>query len=117
MHWSELLNILLGGSLVGAIATIATLRSTMTKARAEASRAEADAEGVRMDNAEHATRILMDHIVSPLKDELNDTRKQIESLKRAISRLRKTIDEAKSCRYSDGCPVLDELQKQQDIDA
>ena len=116
MAWSELLNIILGGGLVGTIVAIAQLRSTLRKAGAEAGKAEAEAEGVRLENAEHATRILMEHIVKPLKDELNETRKQIESLKRSILRLRKTIDEANGCRYRDGCPVLDGLQKQSELD-
>ena len=116
MGASELLNIVLGGGLVGTIVAIAQLRSTLRKAGAEAGKAEAEAEGVRLENAEHATRILMEHIVKPLKDELNETRKQIESLKRSILRLRKTIDEANGCRYRDGCPVLDGLQKQSELD-
>ena len=86
------------------------------RAEADAQKAEAEAESVRMDNAEHATRILMDSIVKPLKDELDETRRDMQSLKRAMLRLRKSIDAAKGCRYSDGCPVLDELQKQQDLD-
>lgn len=116
MAWSEILNIVLGGGLVGTVVAIAQLKSTLRKAGAEAGRAEAEAEGVRLENAEHATRILMEHIVKPLKDELNETRRQIESLKRSILRLRKTIDEANGCRYRDGCPVLDGLQKQQELD-
>ena len=116
MSWSELLNIVLGGGLVGTILAIAQLQSTLRKAGAEAGKAEAEAESVRLENAEHATRILMENIVKPLKDELNETRRQIESLKRSILRLRKTIDEANGCRYRDGCPVLDGLQKQPFID-
>lgn len=123
LSWSEILNVVLGGGLVSAIVAISQLRSTVRKASAEAVRAEADAqkaeaeaESVRMDNAEHATRILMDSIVKPLKDELDETRRDMQSLKRAMLRLRKSIDAAKGCRYSDGCPVLDELQKQQELD-
>ena len=116
MSWRELLNIVLGVGLVGTILAIAQLQSTLRKAGAEAGKAEAEAESVRLENAEHATRILMENIVKPLKDELNETRRQIESLKRSILRLRKTIDEANGCRYRDGCPVLDGLQKQPFID-
>ena len=36
------------------------LRATVRKAKAEAMKAEAGAEAMRIDNAEHATRILME---------------------------------------------------------
>lgn len=57
MNISEVLNVLLGGGLVATIVAICTLRATIRKAKAESMKAEADAETVRMDNAEHATRI------------------------------------------------------------
>lgn len=106
MNISEILNILLGGGLVTAIVAIGTLRSTIRKAKAESMKAEADAETVRMDNAEHATRILVENIVKPLKEELNETRKYLEASKREMARLRKAIDTANSCKHHDDCPVL-----------
>lgn len=106
MSWSELLNIVLGGGLVSLVVALTTMRSNMRKAGAEAVKAEADAESVRLDNTEHATRILMEHIVKPLKEELDETRRQIELLKRSIYRLRKAIDTANNCRHHDDCPVL-----------
>ena len=75
---------------------IVTLRATVRKANAEAEKAKADAETVRIDNAEHATRILVDNIVEPLKDELNATRKDLQATKREMARLRKAIDTANS---------------------
>ena len=69
-------------------------------------KAEADAETVRMDNAEHATRILVENIVKPLKEELNETRRYLEASKREMARLRKAIDSANSCKHHDDCPVL-----------
>nr|WP_278912137.1 hypothetical protein [Leyella stercorea] len=69
-------------------------------------KAEADAETVRMDNAEHATRILVENIVKPLKEELNETRRYLEASKREMARLRKAIDTANSCKHHDDCPVL-----------
>lgn len=106
MEISEILNIILGGGLIGTVVTIVTLRSTVRKAKAEAIRAEADAETVRVDNAEHATRILVENIVKPLREELNETRKYLEASKREMARLRKAIDSANSCKHHDDCPVL-----------
>ncbi len=62
MDLSEFMNIILGGGLVGTVATIGSLRATVRKAKAEAMKAEAGAEAMRIDNAEHATRILMENI-------------------------------------------------------
>lgn len=133
MELSEIMNIVLGGGLVGTVAAIVTLRSTIRKAAAEAVRAEAeavtaeaqavraeaDAESVRIDNAEHATRILMENIVKPLKDEFNETKDELSGTKkelarntREMARLRKALDGANSCEHRDGCPVLDRLREQ-----
>jgi len=106
MTLSEILNVLLGGGLVATIVAICTLESTVRKAKAESMKAEADAETVRMDNAEHATRILVENIVKPLKEELNETRRYLEASKREMARLRKAIDTANSCKHHDDCPVL-----------
>ena len=75
MELGDVLNIVLGGGLVGTIVAIGSMRETLRKAKAEAVRAEADAEAVRVDNTEHATRILVENIVKPLKEELNETRR------------------------------------------
>lgn len=111
MNLSEIINILLGGGLLSAVVAIVTLRSTARKAKAEAAKAEADAETVRVDNAEHATRILVENIVKPLKEELDATRKALEANKREMARLRKSIDTANSCKHRDDCPVLYGLRK------
>ena len=87
MELSEILNFVLGGSLLATVIGIVTLRATVRKANAEAEKAKADAETVRIDNAEHATRILVDNIVEPLKDELNATRKDLQATKREMARL------------------------------
>ena len=106
MELSEILNFVLGGSLLATVVGIVTLRATVRKANAEAEKAKADAETVRIDNAEHATRILVNNIVEPLKDELNATRKDLQATKREMARLRKAIDTANSCKHHDDCPVL-----------
>lgn len=103
MALSEILNIILGGGLITALLALATLKATIRKANAEAEKAKAEAETVRFDNAEHATRILMENIVEPLKKELNATRRE-------MARLRKALDHANACVYHSSCPVLYELR-------
>ena len=114
MELSEILNFVLGGSLLATVIGIVTLRATVRKADAEAEKAKADAETVRIDNAEHATRILVDNIVEPLKDELNGTRKDLQATKREMARLRKAIDRANSCKHHDDCPVLRGMREHQE---
>ena len=92
------------------IAAIITLQSTVKKAKAEAEKALAEAETVRIDNTEKATRVLIENIVNPLKEELNETRKDLNATKREMARLRKAIDDANSCKYSDDCPVLKRMR-------
>lgn len=113
MEFSEALNYILGGGLLAAIVGILTLKATLRKANADAERAIAEAETVRIDNAEHATRILIENIVEPLKHELNETRKELAATKkelgstnREMARLRKAFDDANRCNHSDDCPVL-----------
>ena len=89
MGLSEIMNFVLGGGLVTALTGLLTLRATVKKKLAEAEKAKADAETVRIDNAEHATQVLVDNIVEPLKDELNATRKDLQATKREMARLRK----------------------------
>lgn len=110
MELSEILNVVLGGSLFGAIVSIVTIRSALKKARADAEKALAESDTVKITNTEQATRILIENIVDPLKNELNETRKEVSSLKREVARFRKAVDSANSCRYSDECPVLDRMR-------
>ena len=117
MELSEIFNFVLGGSLLATVIGIVTLKATVRKANAEAEKAKADAETVRIDNAEHATRILVDNIVEPLKDELNATRKDLMATKREMARLRKAIDTANSCKHHDDCPVLNGMREQPRDDA
>lgn len=119
MELSEFLNVVLGGSLVATIVSIVTIRSALEKARAEAKKALAEADKaraetdtVRITNTEQATRILIQNIVEPLKQELNETRKELGALKREVARFRKAVDSANSCRYSAGCVVLQRLREQ-----
>jgi|GEM_PF-86847 hypothetical protein B2_07717 len=131
MEFSEILNFILGGGLLASLVGIVTLRATVRKANAEAEKAKADAEKakaeaetVRIDNAERATRILIENIVEPLKKELSETREELRSTKeefgetkrefgatkREMARLRKAVESANSCRFSVDCPVLFKLR-------
>lgn len=117
MTFSEILNILLGGGLLALVVGIITLKATLRKANADAERAKAEAETVRITNTENATRILVENIVKPLKDELNATREDLQankremaSTKREMARLRKAVEAASACPHSDGCPVLYRLR-------
>ena len=103
MDLSEFMNIILSGGLVGTVATIGSMRATVRKAKAEAMKAEAGAEAMRIDNAEHATRILMENIVKPLKDEFCETKKELARNTREMARLRKAIDTAGNCPHRDDC--------------
>ena len=125
MNFSEILNILLGTGLVRLVVAVATMKATVRKANADAEKAKADAETVRITNTENATRILVENIVKPLKEELNATRedlqatkKEMASTKREMARLRKAVEAASGCRHSDYCPVLFKLRdNQKDTDA
>lgn len=120
MTLSEIINLILGGGLLALIVAVVTLKATVRKANAEAARAIADAEkskaeadAVRITNTENATRILVENIVKPLKDELNATREELQATKREMAatkremaRLRKAIEAASDCPHADGCIVL-----------
>ena len=82
MTFSEILNILLGGGFPCLMVGVITLKATVRKANADAERAKADAESVRITNTENATRILVENIVKPLKEELNATREDLQATKK-----------------------------------
>ena len=139
MTFSEILNIIIGGGLVVTLLQVITLKAAVRKANAEAAqaqaeakKAEAEAESVRITNTENATRILMENIVKPLKEELHATRedlhttkeemvsikREMASTKREMQRLRKAVAAATNCPHSDdphsdGCPVLRKLRDNQ----
>ena len=114
MNWSEILNLIFGTGLLATIIGLLSIRSKLRQAVAEADKAMADADTVKITNTEQATRILIQNIVEPLKRELNETRKELNALKREVARFRKAVDSANSCRYSDDCPVLERMRDAQD---
>lgn len=104
MTLSEGLNILLGGGLLTLLVGVFTLKASVRRANADAERARADAESVRITNTEHATRILMENIVKPLRNELIATREE-------MSRLREAVERARDCPYHASCPVFHGLRR------
>lgn len=110
MDFNIILNWVLGGGLITAIISIITLRATVREANAKAEKAMAEAEALRIDNVEHATRILMENIVKPLKEQLNATIKSLQSMQREVARFRKALSVANSCKHADNCPVLFKLR-------
>lgn len=110
MDFNVILNWVLGGGLITAIISIITLRATVREANAKAEKAMAEAEALRIDNVEHATRILMENIVKPLKEQLNATIKFLQSMQREVARFRKALSVANSCKHADNCPVLFKLR-------
>lgn len=121
MNWSEVINLILGGGLLTCLVSLLSLKSTVRKANADADKARAEVETVRIDNAEHATRVLVENIVKPLKEELNATREDLQatkremaSTKRELARFRKALDTANGCPHRDVCPVLRKLRNDQE---
>ena len=110
MEFSVILNWILGGGLITAIISIITLKATVREANAKAEKAMAEAQALRIDNVEHATRILMENIVTPLTEQLNATIKSLQSMQREVARLRKSLSVANSCKHADNCPVLFKLR-------
>lgn len=96
---SIIFNAIFGG---GFLVTIMTLRSERKKSAEQAKDAE-------LDNIEHATEILMKNIVTPLKKELYEVRREIK-------RLRRSIDKAKHCSHAADCPVIKCMQDDKEDD-
>ncbi len=53
--------------------------------------------------------ILIENIVKPLE-------KELQSVRRELSKFRKAIEKVKSCKYEDECPVKEQLYKLEDHD-
>ncbi len=122
MERNELLTYILGGGMASALVGFFTMRSTVRKANAEAERAKADAETVRIDNSAQATKVLITNIVEPLRDELRvtrdelrETKREFSATKREMARFRKAIETASQCVYKAKCPVLEKLDKEAKI--
>ena len=118
--WSEIATLILGGGLVtiiGGVIGVLTVRSKIAQARAEAEQAKADAErakaeaeALRITNVENATRILIENIVKPLREELNATQNALQAVRREVERLRKALEAVKDCPHARDCPVMYRLR-------
>lgn len=114
MELSEILNVVFGTGLVATVVGFLNIRNELRRAQAEARRAEAEADTVKITNTDQATRILIENIVEPLREELDATRKELSSVKREVARLRKAMEAIPQCPYHGECPVLDQLSEPQD---
>lgn len=74
------------------------------KLKAEVQAARTNTRGNELDNVKKAMEILMDEVVSPLKLEINAIRKE-------LTKFRKAVEKANTCRFSADCPVNRELQQ------
>lgn len=91
---STILNLVLGGSLITSLFTLSQTRKKMS----------ADVHKQQLDNAEHASQILMNNIVKPLKAELINVRRELTKFKNAIEKI-------SDCDYAADCPVRNQLQE------
>lgn len=98
---SSLINLLLGGGL---IVSLATLRATRRKADAESQAKYMELSKLYVDEFQA-------NIASPLREAVNESKKEMASLKRELAKLRKAIEKSKMCDYSNDCPVRNELYK------
>jgi len=124
MNWdiiSIVLNFILGGGLL-AVVTI----------KAKKDQATAETDKVEMDNFRTGTKLLMESIVQPLREELAttkadllDTRKDlaeskaerahlaqtVSQLTSEVKQLRTAIEKINDCAHAAQCPVREELKK------
>lgn len=117
---SLFLNFILGGGL---------LRLFLLKAKKD--EATANTDKVEMDNFRTGTKILVESIVTPLKNELGDVRreligtrkelvktqkdldstnKELHTTQQEVFRLRKSMRKIADCAHAEICPVRNELR-------
>lgn len=77
------------------------------KRRKEADGLEVENHQKEMDLAKSYVDEFKENIVEPL-------RKEVSGLRRDVKNLRNAIQKINDCPHADGCPVYDELQKQQE---
>ncbi|MCQ2250018.1 MAG: hypothetical protein MJZ66_02795 [Bacteroidales bacterium] len=124
MNWeiiSIVLNFILGGGLL-ALVTI----------KAKKDQATAETDKVEMDNFRTGTRLLMESIVQPLREDLAATRGElaesrkelaeskaerarlnqtVSQLTNEVKQLRAAIEKINDCAHAGQCPVREELKK------
>ncbi|MDR0559125.1 MAG: hypothetical protein LBG92_03080 [Prevotellaceae bacterium] len=104
MDWINLIslviNALFGGGLFLGFFTVKSQRK----------KAEAEAEAAEIDNDKKASETILEFVVKPLKEEIDELRKETGGLRRDVRKLQKAIGKIGDCAYADGCPVRRELQ-------
>ena len=95
-----LLELILATLSSGILATLITIKATRKKASAEA-------RGVEIDNAQKLLDNFDTYIVEPLKQQVNELKKDFQVLQSAIA-------EISRCPLRDDCPVIDHLDRLRD---
>ena len=80
-------------------------REEVNRLRAEVEALKTGNRADELENIRKASAILMEQIVEPLRGELEDVRKDMAQLRRAVDRMG-------DCEHYSRCPVRAELQKQ-----
>lgn len=71
--------------------------------RAQITATQTNTKGDELSNVREGISILMSEIVEPLKKELN-------AVRRELTRFRRALEKSKDCKHYDMCPVRFELQ-------
>lgn len=102
--------------LLTPITGVFTYFVTKKQNKKELERLQAEVEGLKKTNTgvdianiKSSTDILIENIVKPLE-------KELQSVRRELSKFRKAIEKVKSCKYEDECPVKEQLYKLEDHD-
>ena len=86
------------------------------KHRKEVESMEAANRAADMDLAKKYVDEFEATIVGPLKETVEKSAKEVNTLRTAVKRLTHALDKIKDCPHADDCPVYGELQKQQASD-
>lgn len=100
---AEFLHYLLGGGFLSFLVGLLTLRAGVRMKTEEADR-------LHLENVRRGTEILMENIVTPLKAELAEMRRDLAANKCEMARLRRVISRANACPYRPDCPVLEQVR-------
>lgn len=92
----EIIKYLLMGGGVGVLVTLLTIKSQVRQSSAAATAAD-------LTNVEKALDMITRHRIEPLQREINELRNEVAKLQSAVC-------SAFSCERAGDCPVIDELQ-------
>ena len=74
----------------------------LSKLKAEIETVKAEVKSKELENVRAGNEILMEQIVTPLKQEM-------KTLRSDVNKFRKAIEKIPACPHSDNCPVRNEL--------